>query len=395
VNATACEDRGADLFLWARGAEPGADLAAHVAACAGCRADLERLRPFAAALPAASEGLAPLAATRVALLRAADLPPALPPRTRPGPLLRVWAPLAALAASAAVTAFVLVREFRAPRIGATVEVATLWGGTSPAGAVPGVLTAKGTTGVHLGSPLEAEVVLGEGTTLRLSVPGADRTVELVEGLAWFDPAPPVASTFRVRAGGLEVDGRGARFTVERRGSGAIVVYLEAGVAVLRSGGGEVTASGPCRIDVPAGGRPGAPQPAEPSDATGWFARPEVLLERAGSTLVITLRPEVPRELPIAPFDRFDPLFSFRAERPGRPPRVVEVKESMLVPPLPPQGRDGAFLISGARSYKITVDAGSLGLEPGTYALSAVYAAHRVGGLWRGIRSSKPMEFEAK
>ena len=74
MNATACDDRGADLFHAARGAPPDRDLAAHLAACAGCRADLERLRAFASALPAASAGLAPLPATRAAVLADAALP---------------------------------------------------------------------------------------------------------------------------------------------------------------------------------------------------------------------------------------------------------------------------------------------------------------------------------
>ena len=253
----------------------------------------------------------------------------------------------------------------------------------------------------IGPPVAATVVLGGGTRLRLVGNGGGRAVELLEGLAWFEPAPPdgkaadpaLRATLRVRAGSLEVEGRGAHFTLERRANGSAVVCIEAGVAVLRSGGAEAVVSGPARVDVPDGGKPGEAVPAEPSDAAGWFARPEVLLERQPGELIVTLRPEVPFPLRIAPFDRFDPLFTFLAERPGRPPLTLVLKPEMQLRPPPPGDADGAFLLSASRSSRISVDPGALGLEPGRYALSAVYTAHRVGGLWRGTRSSKPVELD--
>jgi len=416
VNATACDDRGADLFLVARGAPPDGDLAAHLAACAGCRADLERLRVLAAALPAASEGLAPLPATRAAVLADAALPsrgePLPLPRRRGGSWLRLLVPAAAAAAGIGLTAFVLSRGPSLPRVegpAGAIEVSARWGGAALDGLDPGglrsgaVLAARETASVRVGAPVATTAVLGAGTRLRLSGAGEGRVLDLLEGVAWFEPDPPdgrsadlaLRSTLRVRAGSLEVEGRGAHFTLERRASGDAVVCVEAGVAVLRSGGAEAVVSGPCRVDVPAGARPGEAVPAEPSDAAGWFARPEVLLESRPGELIVTLRPEVPFPLRIAPFDRFGPLFTFLAERPGRPPLTVTLKPEMLLRPPPAGDADSAFLLSATRSYKISVDPGTLGLEPDRYALSAVYTAHRVGGLWRGTRSSKPVDVEVK
>jgi hypothetical protein len=422
VNATACEDRGADLFLIARGGTAPPDVSAHVASCAGCRTDLERLRALAKDLPEASAGLAPRPATRVSVLREVSLPAGVaappPPRALPrrGPFLRLLLPLAAAAAGLGITVFVLSRQGRDRSIeapGDAVEVTAIWNGAALDGIAPEGLraghsvAARKLASVRLGPPVAAEVVLAEGT--RLSVPpgNAGRAVELQSGLAWFDPGtvdPRAAArgALRVRAGDLEVEERGARFTVERRASGAAVVYVETGVATLRSGGAEATASGPCRVDVPAGGKPSAPVAVEPGEATGWFSYPEVSLELVAAAapgsrnLVVVLRPALPRPLRIAPWSRMDPVVSFQAAAPGKRPVTLPLRAEMCVPPLPPSGGpDGAFLLSGDRPYRITVDAASLGLAPGTYGLTAVYASNRPGGLWRGTRASNVVEFNVE
>jgi hypothetical protein len=421
MNATACEDRGADLFPVARGAEPSPDLAAHLASCGGCRADLERLRALAADLPAASAGIVPRPATRAAVLGATGAslplpkaPPPPPPPRPPGPgrILRFWVPLAAAAAGLAAVAVVLSRPAGRTMVdarGGAVEVTPEWGGAVLEGVVPGgmrpgaEIAARGTASVRLGPPLDAEVVLGAGTRLRLAAGEAGRTVELLEGVAFFDPGPPGsgpaggASLLRVRAGALEVEERGGHFTLERRAGGTTTLLVEAGVVVAEGGGRRVTASGPCRVDAAAGGAPGEPVPVEAGDATGWFAAPEVLLalepgrEPGARDLVVTLRPAVPRTLRVAAWSRLDPLFSIRASAEGSPDREIPIAPSMARRPPPEGDARGAFLLGPRSPYKIHLDPAALGLAPGAYRLAAVYAAHRPGGLWRGVRASNAVE----
>ncbi len=427
MSASACEERGADLFLVARGEAPSPDLDSHLAGCGGCRADLERLRGLARDLREADRGLAPRPATRAAVLRETaapgpaafpPTPPALPPGLpRRGRLLRLVLPAAAAVAGIAATVFVIARGDRAPQVdaaGGSIAVTPLWNGAELEGLLPGGLragseiVARRVASVRLGEPIGAEVVLAEGTRLRLPAEGAGRTVEILAGLAWFDPAPagPVPAgaeprpSLRVRAEGLEVEERGAHFTVERRKSGASSVYLETGgVAVVRSGGSAITASGPCRIDVAPGAAPGDPVPVETGDATGWFACPDLSLEEragpgpGGRELVVVLRPAVPVRIRIAAWNRFDPLFSFRAAVPGNPPVSIPLGPGMFRVPPPPGDGEGAFLLSTEKPYKIVVESGSLGLAPGKYRLTAVYSSNRPGGLWKGTRASNEVDFE--
>jgi hypothetical protein len=351
---------------------------------------------------------------------------------RRGRILRLVLPAAAAVAGIAITVFVISRGPRGPRVeapGGAVSVTALWNGAELDGLLPGGLgagaeiVARKVASVRLGAPLGVEVVLAEGTRLRIPAEGAGRVVDLLAGLAWFDPAPtgpgpagagpagagpaiaePGAAgprtSLRVRAGGLEVEERGAHFTVERRKSGASSVYLETGgVAILRSGGVEVTASGPCRIDVPPGAAPEAPVPVESGDATGWFACPDLTLEeRAGAgpggrELVVVLRPAAPVRIRIAAWNRFDPLFSFQADAAGKPPVSIPLRPAMIRIPPPGGDGEGAFLLSAEKPYKIVVESESLGLPPGKYRLTAVYSSNRPGGLWKGTRASNPVDLE--
>ncbi len=412
MRPAACEDRGADLFLLARdGGEPGAELLRHVASCASCRGDLGELRQLVRRLPEATGSLLPRPSTREALIRAvaaAGAPP-LPARLLPGPVATFWIPVGALAASVAILVFAVshsVRRVASPAAG--VQVRTVFGGPALEG-LGGVsaeagklLSASATASVHLGDPLSVEVVLGKDS--RLGLPpslmqgGAIRSLDLLAGAAYFEPGPaPGAGPLRVRAGGAEVEDRGARFAVERRAGGAVAVIVETGVVVVRSAGAERAISGPCRVDLAEGAGPPEPSPAEAQDATAWFAFPELALEVAPPSagappeILLTLRPSVPRPIRVAPFHRFDPLFTLRAIHPGRGLVEIPLRPGMLVRPAPEADADGAFLLRPDRPYRVAVDPGALGLEPGTWRLEALYASGRVGGLWRGTRASNPVD----
>jgi hypothetical protein len=421
--ATACEDRGADLYRAAAGGAPDRDLADHLSACAGCRVDLERLRPLARDLPAASAGLAPRPATRVVLHRAAAgeaaaAPPAPPPPLRAHPardrIRSLLLPVAALAAGVAAAVLALDREPAPPSVegnaDGAVTVTPVWGGAAVDGLLPAglprgaLLHARKTASLRLGAPLGAEVVLGEGTRIRIPGGEAGRALDLEEGIAWFDPAgAPGArvpeARLRVRAGEATFEERGARFTVERRANGALALLVEEGVVLVRSGGAERLVPGPARLEVSPGAVPGEPLPAEAGDAVDWFAHPDLALEERPGTvpgekdLVLVLRPAVPRRIRIAPWDRFDPLFSIRAFTPERGEVSLDVRPRMLRRPPPDADADGAFLLGPDRPYMIHVDPSSLGLPPGKVRLRAVYAASRLSGLWRGTRASNTIEIE--
>ena len=413
---SACEDRGADLLVVARGTAPSPEIESHLAACAGCRAGLQSLRAFAGLLRSAREGPVPRASTRAALLAAAaaappardELPLAPPPR-RGGRILPFAIPAAVAAAAAGI--FVALRPPPgAPGAGGAIEAAAMFGGhglrgIGPTGLPAGtVLEASGPAGVRLGAPVHAEVVLGRGASLRVPADaGAPRVLELLAGSIFASSgpdAPPGAGPLRVLAGALTVEDRGARFSVERTAAGGAVVFLETGVAVLRVAGTERAVSGPCRVEVPASGPPGEPLPAESTDATSWFAHPELTLGPSprpdgGTDLVLVLTPSVPREIRIAPFHPRDPLFALLAEHPERGQTAITLNPRMLRAPPPAAGPDGAFLLSSARPYRIEVDASALGLAPGRYRVAAVYSASRPGGLWRGSRASNEVDLEVR
>jgi hypothetical protein len=258
--------------------------------------------------------------------------------------------------------------------------------------------------VRLGAPVHAEVVLGRGASLRVTADaGAPRGIELLAGSIFASSgpdAPPGAGPLRVIAGALAIEDRGARFSVERAADGGAVVILETGVAVLRVGAAERAVSGPCRVEIPASGPPGEPLPAESTDATSWFAHPEISLEEwtrtdGGRDLVVTMTPSVPREIRIAPFHPRDPLFALLAVHPERGQTSVTLDPRMLRAPPPAAGSDGAFLLSSARPYRIEVDASALGLAPGRYRIAVVYSASRPGGLWRGSRASNEVDLEVR
>jgi hypothetical protein len=249
-----------------------------------------------------------------------------------------------------------------------------------------------------------EAVVGEGARLRVPAGGGGgRSLELLAGVAWFDPGGPAAAAgvspppFLLRAGGVEVEDRGATFAVERRASGAVSVTVEAGRVAVRSGGREVAASGPSRVDASPGGEPGEAHPAEPSDATAWFAFPEVRAAIAegtgeGRDLVVTLLPSVPRAIRIAPWDRADPLFTVRAEPPDGSAVLLPVRPRMLRRKPPDPDPDGGFLLKPGRPYRMVLDPAALGLRPGTYRVQVLYSASRPGGgLWRGTRPSNTLE----
>jgi hypothetical protein len=416
---SACEDRGADLFLMARGSPvAAADLDRHVAGCAACREDLERLRALARDLPAASAGLAPRPATRVTVLGEAGRgigshPPGVPQRFRKGRLLRFWIPAGLVAASVAVTMAVLLRDRLAPPVRG-VPVSSLWFASPSqtvlnAGFLPGAeIGVECVAGLRFGAPVDAEAVLGAGARLRIPEGRRpDRTLELVSGAAWFDPSPegsearpPAASRLVILAGdGVEVEERGARFAVERRAGGAVEVMVEAGVVVVRSGGGETTAGGPCRIAAAPGGKPSAPTPAPAEDATAWFAYPDLSLEvlpgaaPGEQDLVLTVLPAVPRRVRIAPFDPYDPLFSLRCSREDKGLLQVPLRPPMLRRAPPEPDSDGGFLLGPLRPYRIVINPAALGLPRGRVRIEALYSATRPGGLWRGTRASNPVEVD--
>ncbi|HEU4395239.1 MAG TPA: FecR family protein, partial [Planctomycetota bacterium] len=354
---SACEDRGADLLVAARGATPP-DLGSHLAACAGCRAELESLRGFAGLLRSAREGPVPRASTREAVLAATaaappsrDETPLAPPPRRGGRILPFAIPAAVAAAAAGV--FVALRPPPGGTgAGGAIEAAAMFGGTGlhgigPAGLPAGtVLEASDPAGVRLGAPVHAEVVLGRGASLRVPAdPGAPRGIDLLAGSIFASSgpdAPPEAGPLRVLAGALVIEDRGARFSVERTPDGGAVVILETGVAVLRVGATERAVSGPCRVEIPASGPPGDPVPAESTDATSWFAFPRLSLEESsrtdgGTDLVVTMTPSVPREIRIAPFHPRDPLFALLAEHPERGQTSVTLNPRMLRAPPPAAG----------------------------------------------------------
>ena len=413
MNLTACEDRGADLFLVARGGAPAPDLAAHLAACGGCRADLERLRGLARDLPAASAGLAPRPATRSAVMAEAALPPraeAPPPlpRRRTGGILRFVLPIAAAAAGIGITAFVLGRPpsgTPAPDATGAITVTTDFGrsaleGLGADGLRSGsVLTARRLAAVRLGPPFQTRVVLGEGTRLRLSSAGGTATAEILEGIAWFEPSPPGTGpgsgrVLKIVAGGLEVSPIRGSLTVELRASGAAGAIIETGSALVKVVLFQKQMDGPSRVYAMPGGNP-VFAAADPSDATAWFSRPEADLAVKDGRLEITLKADLPASLRIAPWSPVDPGFSIRAERAGADPVTIPLAPAMLAVPAPAADADGSFLLSASRSYRITVDGGALGLQPGRYALAVVYAPRGGPGLWRGTCSSKPVEWEVK
>jgi len=416
-HTSACEDRGADLLVAARGGAPPADLARHLESCGGCREGLESLRAFARDLRLARGDLRPRAATRAAVVAATAAAPAprgagplAPPARRGRPI--PFALPAAVAAAAAAAVWVALRPGPSgPGAGGAVEAAALFGGPGlsgigPAGLAPGaVLESSRVAGVRLGAPVHAEVVLGPGTRIRIPAEGdAGRRLVLLAGAIFVEPgpgAPPPAGPVSVAAGDLEVEDRGARFSVERTGGGAAILRVATGVVVARSAGAERTVSGPCRVDVPEGGPPGEPLPAEASDATAWFAYPEISLSLAdprgggGAVLAVALTPSFPGEIPIAPFHERDPLFVLVATHPERGRTEVAVAPRMLLAPPPAAGPDGAFLLAPARPYRIEVDAASLGLPPGRYRVAALYSASRPGGPWRGSRASNEVELEVR
>ncbi len=407
-----CEDRGADLFLLARdGAAAVADLEDHVAACEGCRGEVDRLRGLAGALPDATGRLRPRPSTKTDLMKEieavlaaeAAVETAAPPRR--GPLLPRWIPMAALAACLLVTVLVLTRDGAAPPSvtvgGGSVEVRPLFGGTALEGLTPAglgagsELSARDTASVRLGAPFDAEVVLGKGAVLRLPrEDGADRSLLLSAGAGWF--APSGAGPLSVRAGGARVSGK-ASFAVELRAAGLVTVIVESGGCTVAAAGADIAARGPCRVEVEPGKAPGPPVPAEASDASAWFSYPVLTLskeetgpgERPG--LVLTLRPSVPRPLPIAPWDRFDPLFSLRFTHRERGLSEVTVGPRLLRRRAPLPGGDGSFLLGPDREYRLHLGLGPVELAPGTYSVEAVYAANRSGGPWRGTRASNAVE----
>jgi len=395
---SACEDRGADLLVAARGGEAPGGLRDHLASCAACREELESLRPFARALPLADPGIRPRPATRVALLRALDRV-AVPPRR--GRVLPLWVPAAAVAAAGAAGVWIALR----PAGGAPhVEALALFGGAGVTGIGPSgveqgdVVAADRAAGLLLGAPVDASVVLGAGARLRVPRDGAHgRALDLLAGSVYVEPSAPsdpAAGPLRVAAGAVAVEDRGGRFSVEIGEGGAVTVAVETGVVLVRAAGVERAVSGPCRVAVPPAGPPGAPVPAEASDATAWFSRPEVSLEVRGPDLVLELRPSVPREIRIAPFHRLDPLFSLLLEHPERGQVSIPILPRMLRPPPPPEGgADGAFLLGPRKPYTIVVDPGALGLAPGRYRLRAMYTSGRPGGLWRGTRTSNEVDLE--
>ena len=215
-------------------------------------------------------------------------------------------------------------------------------------------------------PVHAEVVLGRGARIRID-DGSRRRLELLAGTIFVSPgpdAPPASGPLRVVAGPVEVDDRGARFSVGPVPGGGFVVALETGVVVLRTGDAERTVSGPCRVEVPAGRPPEAPVPAEASDASSWFAHPVVALSErvrteGGTDLVVELTPSVPREIRIAPFHARDPLFALLATHAERGQTSIQVNPRMLRAPPPAAGPDGSFLLSSARPYRIEVDVSAL------------------------------------
>lgn len=108
-------------------------------------------------------------------------------------------------------------------------------------------------------------------------------------------------------------------------------------------------------------------------------------------MVLTLRPSVPREIRIAPWDRFDTLFTLRVTHPEKGLSDVPLRGRAVSRPAPVPAGDGTFALGADRPYRLHVDPAALGLAPGRYRVEAVYAAHRSGGTWRGTRASNTVE----
>jgi anti-sigma factor RsiW len=402
VIGPACEERGADLFAAARDGDLPPDLARHLDACDACRAEYAALRRLATDLRLADPGLAPRPATREALLREIASPAAAPaPRRLPrANVIPMWIPIAAALAGAAALILVMSRPDTVVKDGAlpvTVSVTPLWGDAALDGLVAGgvaegsVLSASEVSSIRLGSPFHAEVVLGKGAQLKVLPAGP--ALEVEKGIVYVDS---LGLTVPLQVHGF--DANGARFSMERLEDGNVSFVVEFGSLRGRANSGEFVMEGPCRYVT---GTPGKSLPAEPSDATAWFSYPLLTLERRPSLtlgekdLVLELRPSVARTIRIAPWDRFDPLFSLRVHRPDGSLVEIPVKAEMLRRPAPDADSEGAFLLGPEIPYTIYVDPAALGLPGGKVRLEAVYSAGRPGGLWRGVRTSNALEFESK
>ena len=307
-------------------------------------------------------------------------------------------------------------EGPSPGNGATASITGLWGESPPRGAAADGLSvgeelhADAVSSLRLGAPLRVDLVLGPGARIRRA---SLRTLEVLEGAVYLDSATSREKTpgsgnedVVVRAGGpggptVATGGQGARFSLELRSSGGGTVSVESGEVRLSTGEGTLSATGPVRSELPASGPLPAPVPADPVDATAWFAYPEVALEvlpadpGPGRDLVVTLQPSVPRTIPIAPYSPFDPLFTLLAVHPERGQAPVRISPTLLRRPPPTEDPGGVFRLAPDRPYHLRIDADALGLPPGKWSVRVLYTANRTGGLWRGTRASNTVELETR
>jgi len=405
----ACDEFGAELFAAARidtPLEPG--LASHLRACEPCSSTLGELRSLVRDITEATPELEPRPETRVAVMHdvRTDRRSLAPPR--PGRVYRLGLPIAIAAASLAA-GILVVANLDGPATPEGVTVSPIFNMESISGLETGsawhpgsVLSASKIASMELGAPVNARIVMGSGTRLRTPGTVAEgATLELLGGPCFIDRSKrSAAAPLVVSAGAASAETSDGRFTIERRNNGVVTVFVSEGSVTVKGGNHVATLTGPARVDVDPESGTLVPAPAEAGDATGWFAYPEVSIALAtgddgNEELVVTLRPSVPEELRIAPWDRFDPLFTLRVFREKTGLSEIEVSARHFARP-PPQDRgDGTFLLKQDRPYTMHLKVDALDLDPGTWRAEMIYSASRPGGPWRGSRASNSLSLKAK
>jgi transmembrane sensor len=97
----------------------------------------------------------------------------------------------------------------------------------------------------------SNIDLNARSTLRISLSGTERNVELIEGQALFVVAKDQSRPFIVRSDGVVVRAVGTQFDVNRKKGGTTVTVVEGRVAVLRERAGQPVIAGPADGDSPA------------------------------------------------------------------------------------------------------------------------------------------------
>jgi hypothetical protein len=409
-----CEDRGEDLVAAAQpGADPSPELLAHFDACPVCSEEWRSLTGILLALDREDAAIAPSPQVRARLMRdigAEQTPVPLPP-VRPRSLGSRLAPVVLLSGSLAAGLFLAVRsgslpgEDRGDGAGDGVTVTALHGSLIASTPSPGrVLRTEGSIAVlRLGAPVAAEVVLDRNTSVRIEGEGtAARLLHLERGRAWFAPDAGEVP-LEVRVGSAFVLSRGATFSLELAtddvGGHVADAIVAAGTVEVRGDGVRGSLTGPVRASIDRSAI-GEPVPVEAPDASSWFLHPVATLredkEHDGRTVwVMTLRPSLPRVIPMAPWNPFEPMFTLRATNAVGALRTLDIERTDLARPAPEGGTRGAFLLGPERPYILRVDPEGLNLPPGTYGVEAVYTSTRPGGLWRGVVASPPVDLTVK